>query len=183
MCTACGSMVQMKALPGWKSSWWCFPAVDCYSAFSVFTLMAVECQIPLSSSWGEITADRGVILPLIKTHASCPASTAVISIYLLIQFGEEIEGGGREVQGGSEWAVNSPRINRVGSSSLPRCYRHSQQWTWEILLNYSAIMKLLSIMCHKAIFISALTRVFYYNHTPLLCPRLSHPCECTHLCT
>lgn len=49
-------------------------------------------------SRGEITADRGVILPLIKP--TLPA--AVISIYLLIQFGVEIEGRGTEVKGDSE---------------------------------------------------------------------------------
>lgn len=77
---ACGSMVQMKALPGWKSSLWCFPAVDCYSAFSVFTLMATECQIPLPLSWREITADRGVILSLIKP--TLPAGSRCCYYYL-----------------------------------------------------------------------------------------------------
>lgn len=65
MRVACGSMAQMKELPSWMSSLWRVPAGDCYSAFNVFTLMTMECQIPLSLSRGEITPDRGVILSLI----------------------------------------------------------------------------------------------------------------------
>ena len=130
MCEACGLMLQMKALRGWNSSLWCFTVVDCYSAFSVFTLMAVECQILLSSSWGEITADVGTILLLIKKTHFLLTPTVVISIYLLIQFVGEIKGWDREVMGDLERAgeLFSPEIQsaiftlNIWNSAKLLCY-------------------------------------------------------------